>query len=206
MLKTNSHVVIRRRRIRSGFTLIELLVVIAIIAVLIALLLPAVPQAREAARRASCKNNLKQIGLALHNYLETAGMFPLGYIDSVGGVNPTIQDGGWSWPAQILVSLDQAPLFKKFNMSYHPHGEGGNAIEQTNSKLMATTQPVFSCLSDTKPGTKFLHTTTDIGRGTIATSSDCGVQGPFDDEASHNQRCDSRRTQRDAFAGRFDIG
>ncbi|MCA9082990.1 MAG: DUF1559 domain-containing protein, partial [Planctomycetaceae bacterium] len=68
----------RRSRKRHGFTLIELLVVIAIIAVLIALLLPAVQQAREAARRSSCKNNLKQIGLALHNYHDVHSVLPMG--------------------------------------------------------------------------------------------------------------------------------
>ncbi|MBI5759475.1 MAG: DUF1559 domain-containing protein [Planctomycetales bacterium] len=167
----------------AGFTLIELLVVIAIIGVLIALLLPAVQQAREAARRTSCKNKLKQIGLALHNYTDAFEMFPPGYIDSVGGTDPTFQDGGWSWQSQILPFLDQTPLFQKFNMSYHPHGDGGNAIEQANSKLVATTQPVFSCPSDIKPLTKLLHSASDLGRTTIATSSYCGVLGPFDDEA-----------------------
>src|SRR4249920_1165294 len=89
-----------KRNIR-GFTLIELLVVIAIIAVLVALLLPAVQQAREAARRASCKSNLKQIGLALHNYHETANTMPPGWI---GG-------NRWGWAVMILPQIDQAPLY-----------------------------------------------------------------------------------------------
>jgi len=94
-----------RQRRRSGFTLIELLVVIAIIAVLVALLLPAVQQAREAARRAQCKNNLKQLGLALHNYHEmTSNTFPPGYVN-------TNANGGWGWMSMILPQLDQGPLY-----------------------------------------------------------------------------------------------
>ena len=100
---------------RRGFTLIELLVVIAIIAVLIALLLPAVQQAREAARRTQCKNNLKQMGLALHNYHDTYNGFPNGNIASAAG--------GWgmSWYMRILPYVDQAPVFNKLTFSgTHP--------------------------------------------------------------------------------------
>src|SRR5205809_2892375 len=97
---------------RSAFTLIELLVVIAIIAVLVALLLPAVQQAREAARRSQCKNNLKQIGLALQNYHSSANRFPPGY---VAGATYPATSNGWGWSAMILPYLDQAPLYRKIN-------------------------------------------------------------------------------------------
>src|SRR4051812_6730319 len=93
---------------KRGFTLIELLVVIAIIAVLIALLLPAVQQAREAARRSQCKNNLKQIGLALHNYHDTANTLPPGWIGDPTGSNA---GNRWGWGTMILPYLDQAPLY-----------------------------------------------------------------------------------------------
>jgi len=100
----------------AGFTLIELLVVIAIIAVLIALLLPAVQQAREAARRSQCKNNLKQIGLAMHNYHDTHGVFTFAY---VGAPTNSLDDGGtgWGWGTMILPFMDQAPLYNKLNPS-----------------------------------------------------------------------------------------
>ena len=92
-------------RRRSAFTLIELLVVIAIIAILVALLLPAVQQAREAARRSSCKNNLKQIGLALHNYHDTHNTFPPGGIHSGTGANQI------GWTVFILPFIEQGPLY-----------------------------------------------------------------------------------------------
>jgi len=116
----------------SGFTLIELLVVIAIIAVLIALLLPAVQQAREAARRSQCKNNLKQIGLALHNYHDTYKMFPPGFINA----------NGWMVNTFILPFLDQAPLYNKLNPS--------GPMDLTNTTRLAdvrTILPAYLCPS-----------------------------------------------------------
>jgi prepilin-type N-terminal cleavage/methylation domain-containing protein/prepilin-type processing-associated H-X9-DG protein len=97
---------------RRGFTLIELLVVIAIIAVLISLLLPAVQSAREAARRAQCVNNLKQIGLALHNYHDTVSSFAPAGISDTGWVGTW-----WAWPAFILPQMEQSPLYNAINFS-----------------------------------------------------------------------------------------
>jgi prepilin-type N-terminal cleavage/methylation domain-containing protein len=90
---------------RRGFTLIELLVVIAIIAILIALLLPAVQQAREAARRTQCKNNLHQFGLALHNYHDTFKSFPAQQLPTQGAPN------AWGWGVMVLPFIDQATLY-----------------------------------------------------------------------------------------------
>ncbi|MCA9043929.1 MAG: DUF1559 domain-containing protein, partial [Planctomycetaceae bacterium] len=103
---------------RRGFTLIELLVVIAIIAVLIALLLPAVQQAREAARRAACKNNMRQLGLGLHNYHDSHGVFPSGWIGATTGVGPDVEGmNGFGWGTMILPYVDQAPLYSQLNFS-----------------------------------------------------------------------------------------
>lgn len=119
------------KNLRKGFTLIELLVVIAIIAILIALLLPAVQQAREAARRSQCKNNLKQIGLALHNYHDTVGTFPLGVRrDSQGG-------WGMSWMVGILPYIDQAPLFNQLNPDIERSGYTGNGAVASRVRLNA---------------------------------------------------------------------
>jgi prepilin-type N-terminal cleavage/methylation domain-containing protein len=100
---------------RRGFTLIELLVVIAIIAILIALLLPAVQQAREAARRTQCKNNVKQIGLALHNYHDNFLVFPPGAVVNTSNTAAPYQ--GWGWNLMILPFMDQAPLYNRYNFS-----------------------------------------------------------------------------------------
>lgn len=118
-----------RRRHARGFTLIELLVVIAIIAILIALLLPAVQQAREAARRTQCRNNLKQLGLALHNYHDVFKVLP-----------PGIQNG-ISPHARILPYLEQATLFNQvnFNVSYNNAG---------NAAVVPINVTAFRCTSD----------------------------------------------------------
>lgn len=103
-----------RLRHRRGFTLIELLVVIAIIAILIALLLPAVQQAREAARRAHCKNNLKQIGIALHNYHETHSIFPPGGV-TIGNCCSTPSYA--SWAISILPFLEETNLYRRYDFN-----------------------------------------------------------------------------------------
>jgi prepilin-type N-terminal cleavage/methylation domain-containing protein/prepilin-type processing-associated H-X9-DG protein len=98
----------------DGFTLIELLVVIAIISVLIALLLPAVQSAREAARRIHCTNNMKQVGLALHNYESIAGALPMVGVIAPGSLNPWV---GWSGQARVLPLLEQGPMYSAINFT-----------------------------------------------------------------------------------------
>ena len=124
---------------RKGFTLIELLVVIAIIAVLIALLLPAVQAAREAARRAQCTNNLKQLGLAIHNYHSSNNVLPAATM--FGG--PTV--GTWSycasWAVVLLPNLEQAPLFSAINFSY-------DMSQLANTTVSYTGLAAFLCPSD----------------------------------------------------------
>ncbi|QDT98915.1 Type II secretion system protein G precursor [Gimesia aquarii] len=130
---------------RPGFTLIELLVVIAIIAILIALLLPAVQQAREAARRTQCKNNLKQLGLALHNYHDVYRMFPaLVYqpTNLTAGNTP-----GWGWCSMLLPYIDQAPLYNQMNVG---NVSLASVVQATNSPADRPF-PAFRCPSDTGP-------------------------------------------------------
>lgn len=132
------HLFYSRRRLR-GFTLIELLVVIAIIAILIALLLPAVQQAREAARRSTCKNNLKQLGLAIHNYHDTHRCFPMS-TRNVG--NNWGRNNGASWIVMVLPFMDQGPLYERFNF------DRGMAEDNANYQLLQTPLPSLLCPSD----------------------------------------------------------
>ncbi len=101
--------------LRRAFTLIELLVVIAIISVLISMLLPAVQAAREAARRSQCTNNLKQIGLALHNYHDVVGAFPPGYLSMMDPVRFNNDGPGWGWAAFGLNQMEQSPVYNSIN-------------------------------------------------------------------------------------------
>ncbi len=136
-----------------GFTLIELLVVIAIIAILIALLLPAVQQAREAARRTQCKNHLKQLGLALHNYHDVHRMFPMLH-QFRGGFDgdSTDADGGnaFGWGFFILPFVDQAPLYNQFNSEQPVAEQLIPAGGPFNRDLAQTVLSFISCPSDAK--------------------------------------------------------
>jgi prepilin-type N-terminal cleavage/methylation domain-containing protein/prepilin-type processing-associated H-X9-DG protein len=160
----------RTRGSRLGFTLIELLVVIAIIGALVGMLLPAVQQAREAARRAQCVNHLKQLGLALHNYESTLGVFPPAY---VGDPNATgtlfgvpVPDGnkngppGFAWGTLILPYLEQAPLHSAFNM-------GIPCWASANGTAALTKLSVFLCPSVTGGDNAFAlrrYTNDDAGK------------------------------------------
>jgi prepilin-type N-terminal cleavage/methylation domain-containing protein/prepilin-type processing-associated H-X9-DG protein len=163
------------RNQRTGFTLIELLVVIAIIAVLIALLLPAVQSAREAARRAQCTNNLKQISLALHNYHSSIGSFPMGATVAFQNAPPSGYEtvwGTWSCLSLMLPYLEQQPLYNACNFSWTvEYGTGWNI----NLTVTLTKISSFMCPSDGLVGQSFLlnyegsiGTTTDFNCGGVA--------------------------------------
>ncbi|QDT38739.1 DUF1559 domain-containing protein [Stratiformator vulcanicus] len=157
-----------------GFTLIELLVVIAIIAILIALLLPAVQQAREAARRNACQNNLKQIGLALHNYHDVYDMLPIGVsVNSTG--NRTDTEGHWAWGARILAQMDQQPLYDRLQV-------GQTTIADADRTAVQSILPGFRCPSDTGPQLNDERPFNDGTDFLLATSNYIGVM----DEDDHN--------------------
>jgi prepilin-type N-terminal cleavage/methylation domain-containing protein/prepilin-type processing-associated H-X9-DG protein len=127
---------------RSAFTLIELLVVIAIISVLIGLLLPAVQKVRESANRMKCKNNLKQIGLALHQYHDRMGAFPPGYQSQVASDNSDLGPG-WGWAAFLLDDVEQGNLKRRIRFDLQ-------ISDPANAAVRVTAPPLFMCPSESQ--------------------------------------------------------
>ncbi|WZO98251.1 DUF1559 domain-containing protein [Isosphaeraceae bacterium EP7] len=149
---------LRRSSRNVGFTLIELLVVISIIAVLIALLLPAVQSAREAARRIQCTNNMKQIGLALHNYQDTYGAFPPGGITGQGNMADSAWNGRaniLSWRAMILPQMEGGNLFNAINLQVETTAGGADGGGSFYTAWM-TVMGAFLCPSDGTNGSGML--------------------------------------------------
>lgn len=171
----------RRHRAKGlGFTLIELLVVIAIIGVLVALLLPAVQQAREAARRTQCKNNLKQIGLALHNYQTAFTVFPIG-----NAFSGSTKSHSWSMFAFIMPHIDLAPDYNQLNFAYPGRcseffGQQ-DTLQPTVPHTWRTPKPIFTCPSDPNGGKVFSGQTGSgayiVTNGSMAVSNYLGVCG-----------------------------
>jgi prepilin-type N-terminal cleavage/methylation domain-containing protein/prepilin-type processing-associated H-X9-DG protein len=153
------------RNPRRGFTLIELLVVIAIIAILIGLLLPAVQKVREAAARMQCSNNLKQLGLAMHNYHGVREAFPPGYTSAVASDGSDLGPG-WGWASYLLPDMEQDNLFKQITFT-QPVGAAINAGPRVAQI------PIFRCPSDNAPPT-FLTVTAVVE---VASSNYPGVFG-----------------------------
>jgi len=179
---------IRKPSGRRGFTLIELLVVIAIIAVLIALLLPAVQAAREAARRSQCTNNLKQIGLALHNYHQACNSFPMGNSIAIAYVGQGGTTWGtWSAQALMLSYLEQQPLYNAANFSIDCWQGLGATI---NSTVVNANIAAFICPSDGKSATPFSYSNSNNNyygsMGTTTTPWNTTSTGIFANYTAYN--------------------
>src|SRR5262245_15169513 len=197
---------------RRGFTLIELLVVIAIIAVLIALLLPAVQAAREAARRAQCINNLKQLGLAAHNYISIHNVLPPGdmYNSGTNQRNPVTGitgNGGdvytYGWPVMLLTHLEQTALYNTFNFCFGFRDPGGVAPPPRNTTVMYTTVAGLICPSESNSGKPqdpygpLNYVGNWGGPGAIQTFSGTMISPPFGDSVAPTTRVIGLQTIRD---------
>jgi prepilin-type N-terminal cleavage/methylation domain-containing protein/prepilin-type processing-associated H-X9-DG protein len=181
---------LRRRPVRrDGFTLVELLVVIAIIGILVGLLLPAVQAAREAARRMQCSNNLKQVGLAIHNYHGAQGVFPSGYVSYVtrngngpswAAIDPDTWDAapGWGWGALILPFLEQSVISESLDY-------GRSIWDPVNRSLIQTELAVYQCPSSSGPSGPF--TLRDATGGALNRYGAPIVVGRANYIASHGQ-------------------
>lgn len=156
---------------RSAFTLVELLVVIAIIGLLVALLLPAVQAARESARRTQCKNHLKQIGIALHQYHDRTGHFPPGYRTAVAADNSDLGPG-WGWASFLLADLEQTNVGSLASWNF-------DIGDSHNQAVRGTLLPVFLCPSDPAPPRFTVDaTTTTVAYGNyLAVNGNRGVSG-----------------------------
>jgi prepilin-type N-terminal cleavage/methylation domain-containing protein len=135
-----------KRTPRSGFTLTELLTVTAILSIALAIAIPAIQRARESARQLQCKNNLKQIGLALHNYHEAFGRLPSGFIGVNAQGQPEVSGPtGWGWAAMILPQLDEEALFNNIDF-------GRSILDSENAAVAHNQLPEFRCPSDPGAG------------------------------------------------------
>jgi len=163
---------------RRGFTLIELLVVIAIIAVLIALLLPAVQSAREAARRSQCVNNLKQIGLGLHNYHSTHDKFPLaGTTVAWSTTGATDNWSNWSAQALMLPYMEQGAIYNSINFNVTAV-RGDNSLQLMNTTGLYSKIKVFLCPSDSNAGNANINSYF-ASKGTTAQGLPTNTTGVF---------------------------